>query len=198
MLFWGRGRAGNAWSGLTRQSCSLLRSRTVSQFIQVDAVYSMGHSSCKTPNKTKASPPQWGRGRGFVHRLFIYRSFLEKKVRRRKEERKRKVRCRAINTFGSDPGLVQSNPSAFPSYILLLSCSNKPCLVKTTNLLELSNDCFALICRVPTGAWSLYSWWELQMLAILPSQGLPPLCVWCQRSHWDLWQLLPVQSFCPN
>lgn len=97
----------------------------------------MGHSSCKTPHKTKASPVQWGRGKGFVHRLFIYRRFLEKKVRRRKEERKRKVRCRAINTFGSKPGLVQSSPSPFPSYILLLSCYNKPCLLKTSNLLEL-------------------------------------------------------------
>lgn len=162
----------------------------------MDAVYSMGHSSCKTPNKTKASPPQWGRA--FVHRLFIYRRFLEKEVRRRKEERKRKVRCRAINTFGSKPGRVQSKPSAFPSYILLLSCSNKSCQLKTTSLLELSNNCLALICRVQTGAWSPYSWWELQMLAILPSQGLPPLCVWCQRSHRDLWQLLTVQSFCPN
>lgn len=43
----------------------------MSQFIQVDAVYSMGHSSCKTPNKTKASPPQWGRGRGFVQTVYL-------------------------------------------------------------------------------------------------------------------------------
>lgn len=120
--------------------------------------------------------------------------------RKRWEEERRegKGKCRAINTFGSKPELVQPKPSAFPSYTLLLSCSNKPCLLKATSLLELSNHCFALICRVQTGAWSLYSWWELQMLAILPSQGLPPLRVWCQRSHWDLWQLLPVQSFRPD
>lgn len=62
----------------------------MSQFIQVDAVYSMGHSSCKTPNKTQASPPQWGRERDFVHRLFIYRRFLEKKVRRERREGKGK------------------------------------------------------------------------------------------------------------
>lgn len=97
----------------------------------------MGHSSCKTPNKTKASPTRWGRGKGFVHRLFTD-TFWRKKVRRRKEERKRKVRCRAINTFGSKPGLVQSSPPPFPSYIRLLSCYNKICLLKTSSLLELS------------------------------------------------------------
>lgn len=97
----------------------------------------MGHSSCKTPNKAKTSPTQWGRGKGFVHRLFIYRRFLEKKVRRRKEERKRKVRCRAINTYVSKPGLVQSSLSPFPSYILFLSCYNKTCLLKTNSLWEL-------------------------------------------------------------
>lgn len=76
-----------------RQSCSLFRSRTVSHFIQVDAVYSMGHSSCKTPNKAKTSPTQWGRGKGFVHRLFIYRRFLEKKGEKKKggKEKESKV-----------------------------------------------------------------------------------------------------------